>query len=42
MRMWMVNPRIMCGNHLLGEHLETHMFYGIIKWSGPIGPSQDK
>jgi len=31
MRMWMVDPRIMCENHLLGEHLETHMFYGIIK-----------
>jgi len=27
----MVNPRIMCGNHLLGEHLETHMFHSIIK-----------
>jgi SMC interacting uncharacterized protein involved in chromosome segregation len=31
MRMWMVDPRIMCKNHLLGEHLETHMFHGVIK-----------
>ena len=26
MRMWMVDPRIMCRNHLLGEHAEIHMF----------------
>ena len=26
MRMWMVDPRIMCRQHLLGEHLENHMF----------------
>ena len=25
MRMWMVNPRILCRKHLLGEHLEIHM-----------------
>jgi hypothetical protein len=24
--MWMVDPRIMCRNHLLGEHAEIHMF----------------
>lgn len=28
MRMWMVNPRYMCRQHLLGEHLEIHMFAG--------------
>lgn len=28
MRMWMVDPAIMCRKHLLGEHVETHMFYG--------------
>ena len=22
MRMWMVNPKIMCRKHLLGEHVE--------------------
>lgn len=26
----MVNPRIMCRNHLLGEHAELHMFVGTI------------
>lgn len=25
MRMWMVDPRIMCRKHLLGEHVEIHM-----------------
>ncbi len=28
--MWMVDPRIMCKNHLLGEHAEIHMFVGAI------------
>lgn len=26
MRMWMVDPRIMCRRHLLGEHGELHKF----------------
>lgn len=30
MRMWMVNPKKMCRKHLLGEHVETHMFVGTI------------
>jgi len=30
MRMWMVDPRIMCRQHLLGEHVEHHMFAGTI------------
>jgi hypothetical protein len=30
MRMWMVDPIIMCRQHLLGEHLELHMFVGTI------------
>ncbi|MEM4605902.1 MAG: pyrimidine dimer DNA glycosylase/endonuclease V [Candidatus Pacearchaeota archaeon] len=29
--MWMVNPSILCKKHLLGEHLETHMFLGSLK-----------
>lgn len=28
MRMWMVDPTGMCQKHLLGEHVETHMFLG--------------
>ena len=30
MRMWMVDPRILCNRHLLGEHVELHMFVGTI------------
>jgi hypothetical protein len=30
MRMWLVNPKIMCRNHLLGEHNEIHAFCGSI------------
>jgi len=30
MRMWMVNPKQMCSKHLLGEHVECHMFAKII------------
>lgn len=28
MRMWMVDPKIMCRKHLLGEHVEIHMLSG--------------
>lgn len=31
MRMWNINPMILCRKHLLGEHLEMHMFVGTIK-----------
>ena len=30
LRLWMVNPEIMCNQHLLGEHVEIHMFVGSI------------
>lgn len=30
MRQWLVNPKYMCTKHLLGEHVEHHMFVGII------------
>ena len=26
MRMWLVDPKKLCREHLLGEHLEMHMF----------------
>ena len=26
MRMWMIDPRLMCRKHLLGEHSELHKF----------------
>jgi len=28
MRLWMVNPKFLCRKHLMGEHLESHMFVG--------------
>jgi hypothetical protein len=30
MRMWNIDPSTMCRSHLLGEHLEMHMFIGSI------------
>lgn len=30
MRMWMVDPRVMCDQHLLGEHVELHMLVGTL------------
>ena len=31
MHMWMVNPRLMCDKHLLGEHVECHMLAGSLR-----------
>ena len=31
MRQWLVDPRFLCRKHLLGEHVEHHMFIGSIK-----------
>lgn len=33
MRMWMVDPKLLCRKHLLGEHVECHMFVGTINKS---------
>ena len=30
MRMWNINPKLMCDKHLLGEHVEMHMFVGTL------------
>jgi hypothetical protein len=30
MRMWNVEPQKMCDQHILGEHVECHMFVGCI------------
>jgi hypothetical protein len=37
MRMWMVDPRRMCTQHLLGEHVELHMLVGSLR----LGKSLD-
>jgi len=31
MRMWMVDPKILCQKHLCGEHVELHMFIGTLR-----------
>jgi len=31
MRMWGVDPKVLCTRHLSGEHAEMHMFAGTIK-----------
>jgi len=31
MRMWGIDPTLLCDRHLLGEHVEMHMFIGTIK-----------
>ena len=31
MRQWNVNPEFLCTKHLLGEHVESHMYVGCIK-----------
>ena len=36
MRQWLVDPKIMCRQHLLGEHLEHHMFVGTIRKGGDL------
>lgn len=42
MRMWMVNPKMMCNKHLLGEHCECHMFVGSINKGKNINGYVDK
>ena len=31
MRMWMVEPKLLCRQHLLGEHRECHTFAGTLR-----------
>lgn len=37
MRLWGVNPRTMCRQHLLGEHVEMHMVAGSVRRGRPLG-----
>ncbi len=39
--MWMVNPRIMCRQHLLGEHRELHAIAGMIRKRGALTASRE-
>jgi hypothetical protein len=40
--MWMINPKTMCRQHLLGEHAECHMFVGTIQRGKNIKGYLDK
>lgn len=31
MRQWNIDPKLLCNQHLLGEHVEHHMFIGCIE-----------
>lgn len=36
MRMWGVRPAMLCNQHLLGEHVEMHMFIGALRKGSSI------
>ena len=42
MRMWMVDTKIMCRKHLLGEHVEIHMLVGTLNQGKSIKGYLDK
>lgn len=42
MRMWNIDPSKMCMRHLLGEHVEMHMFVGAINKGKSIQGYIDK
>jgi hypothetical protein len=35
--MWMIDPALMCRRHLLGEHVECHMFRGSLLKGKSLG-----
>jgi hypothetical protein len=42
MRMWNIHPKKMCNKHLLGEHVECHMFVGCLNKNKNIQGYLDK
>lgn len=42
MRMWNVNPERMCNQHLLGEHVECHMFVATLNQGKSVQGYLDK
>ncbi|MDO8622935.1 MAG: pyrimidine dimer DNA glycosylase/endonuclease V [archaeon] len=42
MRMWNVEPKMMCDQHLLGEHVECHMFVGCLNKNKSVKGYVDK
>jgi hypothetical protein len=41
-RMWMVNPKKLCRNHLLGEHKELHQLIGSLNKGKSVQGHIDK
>lgn len=35
--MWMTDPKLLCRNHLLGEHKEVHMVAGCLRRKKTLG-----
>lgn len=42
MRQWHINPKLLCRKHLLGEHVEHHMFIGALQKEKSIQGFIDK
>jgi hypothetical protein len=42
MRMWMIDPKTLCRNHLLGEHRECHTLVGCLNHQKSIKGYLDK
>ena len=42
MRMWNVDPKLLCNKHLRGEHVEMHMFVGSLRKGRSIQGHIDK
>lgn len=41
-RMWMVNPKVLCRQHLLGEHKELHQLVGSLRKGKSINGHVEK
>lgn len=37
MRLWGIDPKVMCRKHLLGEHVEMHMIVGSLRRRRNLG-----
>lgn len=42
MRLWLVDPKVLCRKHILGEHFESHLFVGALNKGKTIKGFLDK
>lgn len=42
MRMWMINPNLMCSQHIVGEHRELHALKGSLERTKPEYDNSEK